>query len=86
MPDGERGEGNEPVLFGGGGRSRASARAGLYADLDRSFADELQRALHRVALCIMVEVGPLEADDLAATHAGVRGEVQQGIEPMRLGR
>ena len=57
----------------------------LTVELDGPAADVLQRPRRSTAVeCGDVEVGPLEPDDLAAAHAGVRGEVQRRVEPLRL--
>lgn len=60
----------------------ASAGARLDAELDGLAADVLHGASHCEAGVGGGEVGPFEADDLLASHAGVGGEVQRGVEAL----
>lgn len=60
----------------------ATTGTGLDVELDGSTGDVLQCPTDRYPLQRDVEVGPVEADDLTATHTGERGEVQGGVEPL----
>jgi len=48
---------------------------GLGPELDRPSGEALDRPTDRHSLCCGVEGGPLESDEFAAPHSGVRGEM-----------
>ena len=54
----------------------------LDAELGGSAADVLQRPSDRKPGGADVDVGPFEADDLAAPHSRVRGEMQRPVETL----
>jgi PhnB protein len=59
---------------------RAPAGARLHAELDRATADVLQRPRDGQPRAQAVETRPFEADDLAAPHAGVGGEMKRDAQ------
>ena len=77
-----------PLSQDGGGAvvevDAAATGAGLSTELDGTASDGLDGAVDREPTFALIEVAPLEPDDLAATHPGVGGEVQRRVQAVRL--